>query len=29
MKYQSKFFNSEWLAAHQLDPNHPIETVLG
>jgi cysteine synthase A len=29
MKYQSKLFNPEWLAAHQLDPNRPLETVLG
>jgi cysteine synthase A len=28
MKYQSKLFNAEWLAAHQLDPNRPVETVL-
>jgi cysteine synthase A len=28
-KYQSKLFNSEWLMAHQLDPNRPIETVVG
>ncbi|NQU09442.1 pyridoxal-phosphate dependent enzyme, partial [bacterium] len=28
-KYQSKLFNPEWLAAHGLDPNRPIESVLG
>jgi cysteine synthase len=28
-KYQSKLFNSEWLAANGLDPNRPIESVLG
>jgi cysteine synthase A len=27
-KYQSKFFNARWLAAHQLDPNRPIESLL-
>ena len=27
-KYQSKFFNKDWLAAHQLDPNRSIESVL-
>ena len=24
-KYQSKLFNPEWLAAHGLDPNRPLE----
>jgi cysteine synthase A len=28
LKYQSKLFNPEWLAAHDLDPNRAIETVL-
>ena len=28
LKYQSKLFNPEWLAAHELNPNRPIETVL-
>ena len=27
-KYQSKLFNAEWLAAHGLDPNQAIESVL-
>jgi cysteine synthase A len=27
-KYQSKLFNAEWLAAHNLDPNQAIEAVL-
>ena len=27
-KYQSKLFNAEWLVAHGLDPNLPIESVL-
>jgi len=26
MKYQSKLFNPEWLAAHNLDPQRPVET---
>jgi cysteine synthase len=26
-KYQSKLFNAQWLAAHQLDPNQPIEAI--
>ena len=26
-KYQSKLFNPEWLAAHQLDPNRSIESI--
>ena len=28
MKYQSKFFNAEWLAAHQLDSHRSIESLL-
>jgi cysteine synthase A len=28
VKYQSKLFNAEWLAAHHLDPNLPLESVL-
>jgi cysteine synthase A len=28
LKYQSKLFNPDWLAAHDLDPNRPIETAL-
>jgi cysteine synthase len=27
-KYQSKLFNAEWLAAHSLDPNQAIESIL-
>ncbi|HTI70282.1 MAG TPA: cysteine synthase A [Candidatus Limnocylindria bacterium] len=27
-KYQSKMFNPSWLAAHRLDPDQPIQTVL-
>jgi cysteine synthase len=27
-KYQSKLFNPEWLAAHSLDPNQALESVL-
>jgi cysteine synthase A len=27
-KYQSKLFNAEWLAEHNLDPNRTIESVL-
>ncbi len=27
-KYQSKLFNPEWLAAHGLEPNRPIESIL-
>ncbi len=27
-KYQSKLFNPDWLAAHQLDPHREIETIL-
>jgi cysteine synthase len=27
-KYQSKLFNAQWLASHQLDSNRPLETVL-
>ena len=26
-KYQSKLFNPEWLAAHELNPNQPIDSV--
>jgi len=29
LKYQSKLFNPEWLAAHQLDPNQPLQSLLG
>ncbi len=29
MKYQSKLFNPDWLAAHDLDPGLPLESVLG
>ncbi len=28
MKYQSTIFNPDWLAAHQLNPRLPIETLL-
>jgi cysteine synthase A len=28
MKYQSKLFNPEWLATHQLNPNQPVQSVL-
>jgi cysteine synthase len=28
LKYQSKLFNAEWLAAHDLDPNRPIESIF-
>ena len=28
LKYQSKLFNAEWLAAHYLDPNRPIESIF-
>jgi cysteine synthase len=28
LKYQSKLFNAEWLEAHHLDPNRPLESVL-
>jgi cysteine synthase A len=28
-KYQSKFFNSEWLAAHQLDPGQRLASLWG
>jgi cysteine synthase len=27
-KYQSKLFNPDWLSAHNLDPNLPIESVI-
>ena len=27
-KYQSKLFNSQWLAEHDLCPDRPIESVL-
>ena len=27
-KYQSKLFNAEWLRAHNLDPDIPLESVL-
>jgi len=27
-KYQSKLFNSQWLADHDLDPDRPVESVL-
>ena len=27
-KYQSKLFNPEWLSAHGLDPNRPVESLL-
>ena len=27
-KYQSKLFNAEWLAAHSLDPNQAIDSIL-
>src|SRR4029453_10504418 len=27
-KYQFKLFNSEWLRAHNLDPDIPLESVL-
>jgi cysteine synthase A len=27
-KYQSKLFNSQWLAEHGLDPDRPIESAL-
>ena len=26
-KYQSKLFNRDWLASHQLDPLRPLETI--
>ena len=29
LKYQSKLFNAQWLAAHGLDPNRTIDTALG
>lgn len=28
-KYQSKLFNPEWLAAHHLNPDQPIDSWLG
>ena len=28
LKYQSKLFNTEWLAAHRLDPTKPLESVI-
>lgn len=28
LKYQSKLFNAEWLAAHCLDPTRPLESVM-
>jgi cysteine synthase A len=28
-KYQSTLFNSEWLASNHLDPNLPLESILG
>ena len=28
VKYQSKLFNAEWLAAHRLDPTRPLESVM-
>jgi cysteine synthase A len=28
VKYQSKIFNPEWLAAHHLDSDQPLETLL-
>jgi len=27
-KYQSKLFNPDWLAAHQLDPRHDLKTLF-
>jgi cysteine synthase A len=27
-KYQSKLYNAEWLAAHQLDPGRTLESIL-
>lgn len=27
-KYQSKLFNSDWLSAHQLDPNQSLESLF-
>jgi len=29
VRYMSKLFNYEWLRAHNLDPNLPLESVLG
>jgi len=28
VRYMSKIFNREWLAAHQLDPDLPLESIL-
>jgi cysteine synthase len=28
LKYQSKLFNPDWLAAHELDSNRPIESIF-
>jgi hypothetical protein len=28
-KYQSTLFNREWLASNHLDPNLPLESILG
>jgi len=28
VRYMSKIFNREWLSAHQLDPDLPLESVL-
>ncbi len=28
LKYQSKLFNTEWLAAHRLDPTRSLESVM-
>jgi cysteine synthase A len=28
LKYQSKLFNADWLKAHDLDPNRPIESIF-
>jgi len=29
LKYQSKLFNGQWLAAHQLDTNRTLESIWG
>lgn len=28
MKYQSRIYNPEWLAAHQLEPNQPLDSLF-
>ena len=28
VRYMSKIFNRDWLKAHQLDPDLPLESVL-